>query len=162
MIRRPPRSTLFPYTTLFRSLRNRAALGLDFPAYMVEAHKAKRISVKILECGECSAPNRRLFAGQHRWSRRIRGLRAASAGGCGRLRWLGLILDALQPRHAMEANPALGPFAELGGDIFGDENNLRGPPDELALFRAGLGSDKREDGCAIGRGNRNPAVTGLK
>src|SRR2546422_6282961 len=153
MIRRPPRSTLFPYTTLFRSLRNRAALGLDFPAYMVEAHKAKRISVKILECGECSAPNRRLFAGRHRF---------ACAGGCGGLRWLGLILDALQPRHAMEGNPALGPFAELGGDIFGDENNLRGPPDELALFRAGLGSDKREDGCAIGRGNRNPAVTGLK
>src|SRR5260221_5318537 len=26
MIRRPPRSTLFPYTTLFRSLRARAAL----------------------------------------------------------------------------------------------------------------------------------------
>src|SRR5207245_6364798 len=85
-----------------------------------------------------------------------------SAGGCGGLRWLGLILDALQPRHAMEANPALGPFAELGGDIFGDENNLRGPPDELVLFRAGLGSYKREHGCAIGRGNRNPAVTGLK
>ena len=62
----------------------------------------------------------------------------------------------------MEANPALGPFAELGGDIFGDENNLRGPPDELVLFRAGLGSYKREHGCAIGRGNRNPAVTGLK
>src|SRR3712207_8968307 len=27
MIRRPPRSTLFPYTTLFRSRRHRAALG---------------------------------------------------------------------------------------------------------------------------------------
>src|SRR2546430_17355601 len=27
MIRRPPRSTLFPYTTLFRSLFNLAALG---------------------------------------------------------------------------------------------------------------------------------------
>src|SRR3712207_8689376 len=29
MIRRPPRSTLFPYTTLFRSLR--LAAGLDVP-----------------------------------------------------------------------------------------------------------------------------------
>src|SRR2546422_4656279 len=29
MIRRPPRSTLFPYTTLFRSLEER--LGLDLP-----------------------------------------------------------------------------------------------------------------------------------
>src|SRR3712207_7028506 len=28
MIRRPPRSTLFPYTTLFRSHRELAALGL--------------------------------------------------------------------------------------------------------------------------------------
>src|SRR3990172_6772848 len=27
MIRRPPRSTLFPYTTLFRSLRHRLAVG---------------------------------------------------------------------------------------------------------------------------------------
>src|SRR3712207_9054315 len=30
MIRRPPRSTLFPYTTLFRS-RRRAAVGEDAP-----------------------------------------------------------------------------------------------------------------------------------
>src|SRR5256885_8746332 len=29
MIRRPPRSTLFPYTTLFRSARRFASLGLD-------------------------------------------------------------------------------------------------------------------------------------
>src|SRR2546430_8352922 len=29
MIRRPPRSTLFPYTTLFRSLGIRLALGAD-------------------------------------------------------------------------------------------------------------------------------------
>src|SRR2546426_6844423 len=28
MIRRPPRSTLFPYTTLFRSVRGRRHLGL--------------------------------------------------------------------------------------------------------------------------------------
>src|SRR5437773_6098634 len=42
MIRRPPRSTLFPYTTLFRSLRDRGD-GLDpfgrrrrdFPAFLV-------------------------------------------------------------------------------------------------------------------------------
>src|SRR3712207_8778661 len=29
MIRRPPRSTLFPYTTLFRSLQQRLSLRLD-------------------------------------------------------------------------------------------------------------------------------------
>src|SRR2546429_1610155 len=31
MIRRPPRSTLFPYTTLFRSCRARSALGCRSP-----------------------------------------------------------------------------------------------------------------------------------
>src|SRR3712207_6881807 len=30
MIRRPPRSTLFPYTTLFRSVRIRPYSGLEF------------------------------------------------------------------------------------------------------------------------------------
>src|SRR3712207_6878042 len=30
MIRRPPRSTLFPYTTLFRSLDDRAIIGLCY------------------------------------------------------------------------------------------------------------------------------------
>src|SRR5260221_6591750 len=29
MIRRPPRSTLFPYTTLFRSLRQRVAVNME-------------------------------------------------------------------------------------------------------------------------------------
>src|SRR2546426_6888361 len=32
MIRRPPRSTLFPYTTLFRSLGGRAGRGVAAPA----------------------------------------------------------------------------------------------------------------------------------
>src|SRR2546422_7170037 len=32
MIRRPPRSTLFPYTTLFRSLQLIILIGLRFPA----------------------------------------------------------------------------------------------------------------------------------
>src|SRR5256885_12352049 len=32
MIRRPPRSTLFPYTTLFRSLATRISLGAIFMA----------------------------------------------------------------------------------------------------------------------------------
>src|SRR3712207_7556875 len=36
MIRRPPRSTLFPYTTLFRSI-----IGLVTPAYIVWPRKLK-------------------------------------------------------------------------------------------------------------------------
>src|SRR5258708_8984123 len=33
MIRRPPRSTLFPYTTLFRSSRTAVMLAATFPMY---------------------------------------------------------------------------------------------------------------------------------
>src|SRR3989441_5982622 len=33
MIRRPPRSTLFPYTTLFRSLGDRISVGATFADY---------------------------------------------------------------------------------------------------------------------------------
>src|SRR3712207_8023714 len=41
MIRRPPRSTLFPYTTLFRSVRGRGRQGAPrHPA--VERHRGRR------------------------------------------------------------------------------------------------------------------------
>src|SRR3712207_8690633 len=36
MIRRPPRSTLFPYTTLFRSHPDAAAHGLDQPLGQIQ------------------------------------------------------------------------------------------------------------------------------
>src|SRR2546426_1266019 len=40
MIRRPPRSTLFPYTTLFRSLpRVGASIGADAPQYSLHDHE---------------------------------------------------------------------------------------------------------------------------
>src|SRR3712207_8080075 len=38
MIRRPPRSTLFPYTTLFRSLTDDPRLGLDVEASTVTTY----------------------------------------------------------------------------------------------------------------------------
>src|SRR2546425_4658239 len=42
MIRRPPRSTLFPYTTLFRSATNRQALkGVSTLADALKAHLAR-------------------------------------------------------------------------------------------------------------------------
>src|SRR3712207_8387517 len=58
MIRRPPRSTLFPYTTLFRSLR--AELGLSYLLVAhdlsVVRHISNRVAVmylgKIVEIGE--------------------------------------------------------------------------------------------------------------
>src|SRR5258707_7594489 len=53
MIRRPPRSTLFPYTTLFRSnfWRARARYGFmerpDIPALLREAHAGDRKSTRL-------------------------------------------------------------------------------------------------------------------
>src|SRR2546422_3354823 len=48
MIRRPPRSTLFPYTTLFRSLNNRWWLEDEFGRIRklpIEADKLKRLEL---------------------------------------------------------------------------------------------------------------------
>src|SRR2546430_12320633 len=42
MIRRPPRSTLFPYTTLFRSDRRRRLLCVGRPAAVANRHAAAR------------------------------------------------------------------------------------------------------------------------
>src|SRR3712207_8542961 len=50
MIRRPPRSTLFPYTTLFRSVRPRVAREVeDAPAHLlgVDAHEMKRVGPRV-------------------------------------------------------------------------------------------------------------------
>src|SRR5258708_14771022 len=43
MIRRPPRSTLFPYTTLFRSVFVAALVGL-FPAFRASSYESLRES----------------------------------------------------------------------------------------------------------------------
>ena len=50
MIRRPPRSTLFPYTTLFRSLKFILAFGLIFelPIIIVFLTKMGIVSPKML------------------------------------------------------------------------------------------------------------------
>src|SRR2546421_11659901 len=46
MIRRPPRSTLFPYTTLFRSERHLAAV-LELPAVDVERMRKRKFTVAL-------------------------------------------------------------------------------------------------------------------
>src|SRR3712207_8306192 len=46
MIRRPPRSTLFPYTTLFRSLHRGAVEG--FPGRLTEVHPPQPFSYLYL------------------------------------------------------------------------------------------------------------------
>src|SRR3712207_8243433 len=48
MIRRPPRSTLFPYTTLFRSIDDRQRNGGDYKAlvYLEQKEKDKTDTVR--------------------------------------------------------------------------------------------------------------------
>src|SRR2546430_16496627 len=47
MIRRPPRSTLFPYTTLFRSVLERAARELAHRAVEVDDHAALQAHPRV-------------------------------------------------------------------------------------------------------------------
>src|SRR3712207_8920414 len=51
MIRRPPRSTLFPYTTLFRSLALRLIerLSVEYPEKLKERYKLDSLSEEGLE-----------------------------------------------------------------------------------------------------------------
>src|SRR5688572_31628830 len=43
MIRRPPRSTLFPYTTLFRSWTGSSSIWLKSQSYSVPSHPTERV-----------------------------------------------------------------------------------------------------------------------
>src|SRR2546429_6497108 len=55
MIRRPPRSTLFPYTTLFRSVTRVSAAHLEFFASVDEIALAKRELIEGLNGHESTA-----------------------------------------------------------------------------------------------------------
>src|SRR5258707_10399807 len=52
MIRRPPRSTLFPYTTLFRSREGREELGLDYSDFREEKDIFLGITRDLLRGGK--------------------------------------------------------------------------------------------------------------
>src|SRR5438876_4752822 len=47
MIRRPPRSTLFPYTTLFRSAETRMGSGKGSPEHWVAVVKPGRVMFEL-------------------------------------------------------------------------------------------------------------------
>src|SRR3989442_9080764 len=47
MIRRPPRSTLFPYTTLFRSQSRQASLALEEVERIVESDLERLAQVRV-------------------------------------------------------------------------------------------------------------------
>src|SRR5260221_9978302 len=55
MIRRPPRSTLFPYTTLFRSLRIRI-VRIDDVAHFGSERENARVAHRFF--GECLEPGK--------------------------------------------------------------------------------------------------------
>src|SRR3712207_9150602 len=58
MIRRPPRSTLFPYTTLFRSPGDRIAVARHIPVFgstPLPAWEATLLGLMISE-GQCRTP----------------------------------------------------------------------------------------------------------
>src|SRR5260370_27273232 len=128
---------------------NGAALLFDSVGHLIETHQRKRISIDIPEAGEHTAPNRRVLCAGCGWVSRMRGAH------------LDLILEALQARRKLKANPALAPFAELGNQIFGDKGDVSGLANELVLFRARLRRDEGEVRGAVGRGNGYPATTGL-
>src|SRR3712207_6910851 len=61
MIRRPPRSTLFPYTTLFRSLPRRGAISSSLPCTQ------EAPSQRFIQSGVCAQRRQRLTLGEGRW-----------------------------------------------------------------------------------------------
>src|SRR2546430_11040575 len=73
MIRRPPRSTLFPYTTLFRSRRGDGPdehhpveeFVLTALVQLVGAEATERLVLSILEPGEDLAIEDRVRSGKH-------------------------------------------------------------------------------------------------
>src|SRR3989454_12511173 len=62
MIRRPPRSTLFPYTTLFRSRAAAAGSGRCAPAVAAPSDDAPHLSAACREQRRVSAKHLRLIA----------------------------------------------------------------------------------------------------
>src|SRR2546425_3367957 len=48
MIRRPPRSTLFPYTTLFRSVLGEQAVAGDRPSHVLAVPERRRLQVLVV------------------------------------------------------------------------------------------------------------------
>src|SRR5690349_24123330 len=60
MIRRPPRSTLFPYTTLFRShLEHLAVLEEDPPEHAVQARAGLVVAARARAEGEVAEADRK-------------------------------------------------------------------------------------------------------
>src|SRR2546422_7370296 len=70
MIRRPPRSTLFPYTTLFRSLSGRGWHGC-VPVALVRLANIDRQEYRVLGCSQVKSPRRQRSLHRDRKSTRL-------------------------------------------------------------------------------------------
>src|SRR3989442_14085803 len=102
MIRRPPRSTLFPYTTLFRSVchrRRRALLDETRAPAVTLVHHRRLLAVEVGEGLQISVPfpSRRRVAGQiadeferleHRLGAELRAVRVVGKNGARSLQQL--------------------------------------------------------------------------
>src|SRR3712207_8392628 len=84
MIRRPPRSTLFPYTTLFRSTHRSVPVALDWGARSVDhlscLHPDDIAPLAAAECAAVLLPGAELLGGEHTPPARA----LADAGAIGR------------------------------------------------------------------------------
>jgi hypothetical protein len=137
---------------------------------LVEADEREGIAVDIAEARYDSAPDGSFFAEEHASSAGYAGIctvtydcRSGGTCGCrrGGLLGLSLVTNALEAGRGLEADAALRPFLEFCGDVFGDEDDLRGAADELVLLGIGLGSDEGENGGAVGRSDPDPTFAGL-
>src|SRR2546422_6923156 len=112
MIRRPPRSTLFPYTTLFRSLRNTEPIRMGLG---VGERRAGRLFHHVAELARqaqisLAAHHARLDEHDVAADRRVIHPRGHA--------------DLVLPRHALGVDP--GPADEIGdvGSVHGDARSL--------------------------------------
>src|SRR2546430_6750962 len=100
MIRRPPRSTLFPYTTLFRSYRRqRDELGFD-SGFVAQGY--------LLPC----FTEAEVTAAQQRMAMQLD---------------LGVDVEWLSPREVDQRNPTLAPGQTLGGTFCADDGYITPP-----------------------------------
>ena len=126
-----------------------AALGFDSLGDFIEAHEREEVSVWVAEAAEDASPD--------------------GAGGI--VRGIGMfaivrqdayaMLEALEARRAGEIYAAGAPFAEFGGDVFGDESNVGVAADEFVVGGIGVGSGKGEIGLTVGRCDDGPAAIRL-
>jgi hypothetical protein len=131
----------------FEFLRRRPALRLDRPADGIEAHELERVAVDVQEARERGAPDRiGLF------ERRLHARPLASA----------LIANPAKPRRAAEANAARSPLVKLRGNVFRHEDDRDRAADFFVIGRFRARRDQGQDGAAVGRLDRDPALPRLE